>query len=175
MLHFKRRYAISKEVLDWINDYSPDIIYSQLSNIELISFVNDLQRKLMLPVAIHMMDDWPVTIRKPGFFQTYWHKRIDREFRYLLSKATVLMSISESMSVEYLKRYGYSFVPFHNPIDMKFWGAFSKTSYSANTPFVILYAGRIGTGIKHCLLDIAEAIKALASAAVKIEFHIPGT
>jgi glycosyltransferase involved in cell wall biosynthesis len=172
LFHFKRRYVISKELLNWIDDFSPDIIYSQLSNIELISFVRDLQEKLKLPVVIHMMDDWPVTISKPGFLQTYWHKRIDKEFRDLLSRADVLMSISESMSTEYLRRYGYKFVPFHNPIDMKFWGAFSKNNYSANTPFVVLYAGRIGTGIQDCLLDLAEAIKGLVSDGVKIEFHI---
>lgn len=172
MFHGKRRYIISKGLLDWINDYSPDIIYSQLSNIELINLVNDLRKKFMLPVAIHMMDDWPSTISKPGLFQRYWHKRIDREFRLLLSKANVLMSISESMSIEYSSRYGYKFVPFHNPIDVKFWGAFSKTNYAANNPFVILYAGRIGTGVQHCLIDIAEAIKGLVNDGLKIEFHI---
>jgi glycosyltransferase involved in cell wall biosynthesis len=172
LFHFKRRYVISKELLDWIDDFSPDIIYTQLSNIELISLVGDLQKKLGLLVAIHMMDDWPVTISKPGFLQAYWHKRIDREFRRLLSKASVLMSISEAMSIEYLNRYGYEFVPFHNPIDMKFWGAVSKKNYSTNTPFIVLYAGRIGTGIQDCLLDIAEAIKGLVSEKVKIEFHI---
>jgi glycosyltransferase involved in cell wall biosynthesis len=172
LFHFKRRYVISKELLDWINEYSPDMIYSQLSNIELINFVSDLQKRLELPVAIHMMDDWPITISKPGFFQTYWHKRIDKEFRSLLSKASVLMSISEAMSIEYLNRYGYKFIPFHNPVDVKFWGAFSKTNYSANTPFVVLYAGRIGTGIQDSLLDIAEAIKGLINDEIKIEFHI---
>ena len=172
LFHFKRRYTISNELLKWIYDFSPDIIYSQLSNIELISFVSDLQEKLKLPVAIHMMDDWPVTISRPGPFQAYWHKRIDKEFRKLLSKASVLMSISESMSVEYLNRYGYRFVPFHNPIDLKFWGGFSKKNYAINTPFVVLYAGRIGTGIQDCLVDIAEAIKGLVTDGAKIEFHI---
>jgi glycosyltransferase involved in cell wall biosynthesis len=172
LFHFKRRYTVSQELMKWIQEYSPDIIYTQLSSIELIGFVSDLQKKLMLPVAIHMMDDWPVTISKRGFLQAYWHRRIDKEFRRLLSKASVLMSISEAMSLEYLNRYGHRFVPFHNPIDMKFWGAFSKKDYSTNTPFVVLYAGRIGMGIRDCLFDVAEAIKGLTRDGVKIEFHI---
>jgi len=35
-----------------------------------------------------------------------------------------------------------------------------------------LYAGRIGTGIQHSLLDLADAIKGLVNDEVKIELHI---
>lgn len=126
LYHYKSGYKISKEFLSWVKEYSPDIIYSQLSNIKLIGLVSDLRKKLGLPVAIHIMDDWPVTISKKGLFQSYWQKTIDIGFRRLLSDSKVLLSIGEAMSNEYMTRYGYRFIPFHNPIDIKHWNLPSK-------------------------------------------------
>ena len=173
--HYKRRYRISKELLNWIKEYSPDVIYSQLSNIELISLVSELHKKLQIPIAIHIMDDWPLTISKQGISQSYWHNVIDKKFRNLLSNASVLMSISEAMSKEYQSRYGYDFSYFHNPIDIKFWGSASKKSYDANEPFIILYAGRIGLGIRDAFFDIVQAIKNLTAKGLKIKLHIQST
>ena len=175
LYYYKSRYRISKEFLSWIKEYSPDIIYSQLSTIELIKLVSDLHKTLRLPVAIHIMDDWPLTISKEGVFQSYWQKIIDKRFRRLLSDSKVLLSISEAMSKEYMTRYQYNFIPFHNPIDVKFWSSFSKKNYELNGSFIILYAGRIGIGIQNCFFDIAEAVKCLILKGLKIEFHIQAT
>jgi glycosyltransferase involved in cell wall biosynthesis len=175
LFHYKRRYVLSNDFLSWIKDFSPDIIYTQLSNIELIELVGDIHSKLNLPIAIHIMDDWPVTISETGFFQSYWAKVIDEKFRKLLFQAKILMSISESMSEEYKKRYGLDFVPFHNPIDIEHWGRFSKKSYERDKKFTILYAGRIGTGIRNCFFDIIEAIKSLNSNGLEIELIIQAT
>lgn len=175
LYHYKRRYKISNEFLSWVKEYSPDIIYSQLSSIELIGLVSDLRKTLGLPIAIHIMDDWPVTISKKGLFQSYWQKTIDKRFRRLLADSKVLLSISEAMSKEYMTRYGFNFIPFHNPIDIKHWGLSSKKNYELNDTFIILYAGRIGVGIQNCFFDIAEAISNLNLKGFKIEFHIHAT
>jgi glycosyltransferase involved in cell wall biosynthesis len=172
---YKHRYKISNDFLIWIEEFSPDYIYSQLSNLELILLVSNLHKKTQIPIAIHIMDDWPATIGKEGIFQSYWHKRITYSFRKLLSKTSVFMSISEAMSDEYQCRYGYKFIPFHNPIDINFWGKESKNNYEVNTSFNILYAGRIGTGIRSCFIDIAYAISSLVQKGLKIELHIQAT
>ena len=175
LCHYRHRYKISNEFLTWVKEFSPDIIYSQLSSLDRILFIRDLHEKLQIPVAIHIMDDWPSTISQKGILKSYWHKIIDREFRNLLSASRVLMGISESMNKEYKKRYGYNFIPFHNPIDIPFWGAFSKKNYRLKNTFVILYAGRIGTGIQNCFFEIAEAINSLILKGLKIELHIQPT
>ena len=175
LYHYKYKYKISKEFINWIKEYSPDFIYSQLASVQLIELVSDLRKTLKLPLAIHIMDDWPVTISEMGLFQSYWHKTIDKKLRRLLSDSKVLLSISEAMSKEYMTRYGYNFIPFHNPIDIKFWSLSSKTNYEFNDCFTILYAGRIGIGIQNCFFDIAEAIRCLILKGLKIEFHIQST
>ena len=69
------------------------------------------------------------------------------------------MSISDAMSEEYEIRYGYKFIPFHNPIDINFWRKYQKNNYELNEIPNILYAGRIGIGIENSLKEVAEAVK----------------
>lgn len=175
LYHYKSRYRTSSQFLSWIKEYSPDIIYSQLSSIGLIGLVTDLHKTFQLPIVIHIMDDWPLTISKKGLLQSYWQKNIDKKLRKLLHDSKVLLSISEAMSKEYRIRYGYNFIPFHNPIDIKFWGLYSKANYDLNDTFTILYAGRIGIGVQNCFLDIAEAIRNLILKGLKIKLHIQAT
>ena len=170
--HYKYGFKCSNEFLKWVRDFSPDYIYSQLSNFQLILFVSQLNKDLKIPIAIHIMDDWPSTIVKKGILEFYWRKVIDKKFRKLLSNSKVLMSIGETMSIEYKKRYGYNFIPFHNPIEIDFWETSTNDHQYTHSPFVILYAGRIGIGIQNCFLDIAEAIKNLNARGLKIELHI---
>lgn len=175
LYHYTRRLQVSKEFTIWLEEYKPDIIYTQLSSLESIRFVSFLQSKFNLPVIVHIMDDWPSTISRNGILQTYWKNKIDKEFRMLLDKSKVLMSISDAMTDEYRLRYGKEFIPFHNPINVSHWAKQAKVSYTANDPFIILYSGRIGTGISNCFFDIAKAISELVNDGLKIEFHLQST
>jgi glycosyltransferase involved in cell wall biosynthesis len=157
------RLKITPDFAAWLKEYNPDIIYSQLSTLELIRLVNDISETMGKPVAIHMMDDWPMTIDKPGLLYPYWKKVIDREFRALINKSAILLSISQEMSDEYRKRYGREFTAFHNPIDISFWKSHQRKSYVLNDVPTVLYAGRIGTGIQQSLESTAMAIDHLNS------------
>lgn len=170
--HYRKRFKLSKPFLNWIEDFSPDYIYAQLSFYEYILFVSELHKKLKIPTAIHIMDDWPSTVVKKGIFKSFWQKVIDKKFRELLDSSKVLMSISEAMSTEYKIRYGHNFVPFHNPVDTNFWEVPNPKLKNDQNPFVILYAGRIGRGIRTCFYDIAAAIKTLVGEGLAIELHI---
>lgn len=173
-IHRRQRLVISNRLLNWIDGFSPDIIYSQLSSFELIKFVRDLQSKINKPLVIHIMDDWPASITKlqVGFFRLYWTRLIDKEFRYLLSKASVLMSISESMSEAYFSRYGKKFIPFHNPIEVEEWLPFTKTDWSLNNTFKVLYTGRIGTANNKSLISFSKVIDSINNPVIKIEFDV---
>lgn len=177
LIHYKDNIIISEKLAKWISNYAPDVIYSMLSSLELIRFIELLRNKLNKPVAIHIMDDWPVTItaNQQFIFRSFWKSKIDREFRKLLKVSVIFLSISEAMSEEYQQRYGISFLPFHNPIDISFWGKHSRINYSIGEPFVILYAGRIGNGLKQCLIEIASVISNLTASNYNIEFHIQST
>ncbi len=172
LYHYTRQLQLSAGFEKWLEHFSPNIIYTQLSSLESIRFVALLHQKYHLPIVLHMMDDWPSTIGKKGWLQLYWTKKIDRAFRDLLDQSQTLLSISEAMSEAYRKRYGKTFLPFHNPIQATRWVSHTKKDYRFEGPFILLYAGRIGTGIEGCLLELATAIADLQLEGLAIELHV---
>jgi len=161
LYNFLYKLRITDELRKWVSNFNPDIIYSQLASLEMIRFVNNVQALTKKPVAIHIMDDWPETINQPSILYFYWKRKIDSEFRDLISKSQVLMSISQGMSDEYQKRYDRVFYPFHNPITIDRWLPYSKTSWEINGKCRILYSGRLGMANGKAILLIAEIIDKL--------------
>ena len=152
------RLKITPEFKDWLASYNPDIIYSQLATLELIRFVSDVHKLSDKPVVLHIMDDWPKSINENGLLFFYWEKVIDNEFRKLLDKSSVLLSICESMSAEYRIRYNKKFIPFHNPIVVKNWLPYSKKNWEIDGEFRILYTGRVGKANGKSILLMTEVI-----------------
>jgi glycosyltransferase involved in cell wall biosynthesis len=174
--HILIQYQISEEFERWVCDFSPDYIYTQLSSREQILFAKKLIYLTGAQLAIHIMDDWPITISNSGVLRNYWKKKIDNEFKYLISIADVRMSISEGMSDEYLRRYGKDFFPFHNPIEIEKWLQNSKKTVEIDLNNInILYAGRIGLGTSESIIDIANAIGDLIKEGYNITFQVQTT
>ena len=149
----------SKEFYDWLDDFKPDILYVQVSTRKDFSFTEAVHSYLKIPMVIHVMDDWPSTISNKGILKHYWFRKIDTEFRLLLNKASLLMTISDQMSEEYEQRYQKKWVAFHNPVDIERWKQFQKTNVTLEKTPSFLYAGRIGLGIDSSLKLIAKAIE----------------
>ena len=166
------KLELTQDFKDWVTAYDPDIIYSQLSNLELIKFVTEVHNQINKPIALHIMDDWPNAIHKPNLLFSYWNKFIDREFRKFLDKTSILLSICDSMSEEYKIRYNKEFIPFHNPIEIDNWLPYSKTDWKIKDKFTILYAGRIGRGIKKSIIDISRAVNNFSEKNNNIVFEI---
>ena len=159
--HYLYRCVLSDDLCKWIENSNPDYIYTLLSTRHSILFALEVYNKFKKPIVVHIMDDWPSTIAKNGMFSSYLSKKIDSEFMELLNHCYKKFAISKKMADEYKLRYGGEWPYFHNPIDLSFWGKNIKNSYSANSPFEILYSGRIGSGVNNTLELIAESIDEL--------------
>ena len=153
------KIELSKKFCAWLDEFRPDIIYAQTTSRADNLFCLSVQSYLKKPLIYHMMDDWPAIINEKGIFRKYWNRKMDQEFRILLDKSAILMSISEEMAQEYKDRYNKNFVTFHNTIDIDFWKKHQRTRYELNNNPTILYAGRIGLGIEKSLELIARAIE----------------
>ena len=119
-----------------------------------------------------MMDDWPSTISRNGLFKKYWKTKIDREFRVLLNKMDLYLSISDAMSAEYKKRYGKEFIPFHNPIDISKFSEVRRNKKAADKTFRILYLGRIGVANQNSISSFASAVSKHKTDLYKIELEM---
>ncbi len=119
------------------------------------------------------MDDWPSTISNKGPFKKFWARKIEGELKALLEKIDLHLSISDAMSAEYLKRYGKTFLPFHNPIETDSWLIHSKKDFSSgNNTIRILYSGRLGIGITESVVEVASVLESLNDDGYNIKFHI---
>lgn len=158
LAHCTSKIELSEKFCNWLNEFKPDIIYSQGRDRERILFNIKLQSYLKKPLIFHMMDDWPSTISDSGLFKKFWKKKIDKDLMLLFEKAAVLMSISDDMAEAYKKRYKKTFITFHNPIDLKFWKSYQKNSYEITNSPKLLYAGKISLGVDSSLQTIAKAV-----------------
>lgn len=173
LAHVISRISTSCKLNEWMLKFAPDLLYFQISNRESINFAMELIDHSKVPAVIHMMDDWPATLCRNGISQFLWAKKIDSEFRILLSKLNLHLGICDEMSSEYHKRYGYSFKSFHNTIDLKIWTPFIRKNLALNTGTkVVLFSGRIGPGIGHSLFDLAEAVNLLRLEGIDIMLQI---
>jgi len=158
LFHCVSRIELSDDFKRWLSEYKPGLLYVQVATRETLLFATDLLDYLKVPSAIHNMDDWPSTISSKGLFRNYWKRKIDGEFKKLLSKMDLFLSISEAMSTEYRKRYEKEFRPFHNPIDTKKYKGLRKREFAVDNMLKILYLGRIGMANKESLTLFAQAV-----------------
>ena len=173
--HFATRFIISERFRNWLSEFNPDVLYLQVAARDEINFARELIIYLKIPSIIHMMDDWPSTISNKGLFWKLWERKIDKEFKVLLDKVDLYLSISDAMSVEYKRRYNKDFIAFHNPVEIESWLPFTKRDFKINKEYVtILYSGRMGdNGISESLLEIASAIDSMNEEdKVNIKLHI---
>ncbi|MBN2523944.1 MAG: glycosyltransferase [Bacteroidales bacterium] len=173
VFHFASRLSVSESFRNWLIEFKPEILYLQVSTREEIHFANELIDFQDWPSVIHIMDDWPSTIINKGPFRKFWERKIDGELKSLLEKINLHLSISDAMSAEYLKRYGKTFLPFHNPIEIDSWLIHSKKEFSlSNDNIRILYSGRLGIGITESVVEVASVLESLNADGYKIKFHI---
>jgi glycosyltransferase involved in cell wall biosynthesis len=173
LIHFLSKISFSKQFLEWLDTYNPEILYIQVTTREDILFSLKLCDFLGIPAVIHNMDDWPSTISNKGLFKNCLSAKIDREFRQLLKRMDLCLSISNAMASEYMRRYNREFKPFHNPIETKAWQPFCKTNFRLHDDHVrILYSGRIGVGITESLVEVANVINEINHSWGNIKLYI---
>ena len=154
------KLELSQQLKDWLLRYNPDVLYAQAQTRESVLFCTLIQKFLNKPMVFHMMDDW-VQLEGKGLMGRYWYPKVQKEFRNMLGKSAMHLSISDLMAIEYKRRYGHDFRTFHNPIDLNFWKQGQRNSYKLGDPPTVLYAGRVGLGIEKSLQRMAKAITAL--------------
>lgn len=163
---------LSEDFVSWVKNFGPDVIYYQPNSYKSIDFVLALKERVDVPLVSHVMDDWFSFCIKPNPLFYYWQKQLDKKVKSLFAATQLHLSICDYMSDEYSKRYGYKFYPFHNAVDLEFWGQYAKKNVEAANPFKILYAGRIGYGIDKTLLAIVNIIEKMNEKTRKIVLEI---
>lgn len=153
--------VLSVQLLAWIDEFNPTIIYAQAQNIQQVRFCQQVLEAVDVPFIFHMMDDWVSLASQSGLSKLIWMESTDRAFRKLLQSSDKILTVSDYMAEEYLSRYGVESEVFHNPVDEAFWTKHQKTDLALSAKPTILYAGRVGLGIDSSLILMAKAVERL--------------
>ena len=172
-----RSLRMSAPLRAWIRGFAPDIVYSHLHGLPVMSLVDQICDEFGCPLALHIMDDWPSFHYRDGALQGIVRRDMDRRLRSLIRRAASLLAIGDSMAAEYAVRYGPTFLPFHNPVDMEHWDALAATyGAEADVPadgrLRVVYTGRVGLATADSLLDVAEVISDMSSRGVSIILQV---
>jgi glycosyltransferase involved in cell wall biosynthesis len=174
-LPFFRSLHLTDELICWIDDYAPDLIYCQIFSLQSIQLVELIRQKTKLPILIHIMDDFINAATPPSLLYYYWKHKLNVSFIRLLEKTSVCLCISDGMAIEYEKRYGRKFYPVHNPVDVDFWIRKNCTDIKpklTGANFKILYSGKISNGCINALLTFSDAIFLLRKKGIEVNLHI---
>lgn len=151
------QFKVSPELILWIKEIKPDVIYFQPSTIENIKFINELHQLTGIPYVIHVMDnflDINTLSKKSNSKRTL---SVKQSLHDLVKKSNLCMGICEEMSKQYGKEFNRNFYSFQHAVDKKIW--FRNYSVRTNPrPFIILYAGRTSIGTSNSLFLLAQAI-----------------
>lgn len=173
LFHILSRITLTDNLMQWIKDFGPNIVYIQVSTRDSLMFGTALAKELKIPVVLHQMDDWLNSMSYGGLGSSYWKKKINREFQDLINLSDVCLSISDLMGIEYYIRFSKKFITYHNPVDLSFWNANQDVISLNEDAITVLYAGRTGFGIGTSLRSFAQAVEELrAEGKATIEFYI---
>lgn len=161
---------LSEDFLRFVDDYSPEVIYTALGNLKELKFIIELIKLRKIPLIIHIMDDWPVTLYNKRYLKFYWEYIYNKNFRKILSISNANLSICQTMSDEYLERYGVNFMPFHNPVDLQLW---ESVPFNTNQKCKrVIYVGKINKDTEENLITMCKVVHKLILEGYNIKFEV---
>jgi len=112
-----QKYPLTNEVEKFISSFKPEVVYTHLGNIAFADLTLEITKKNNIPLVVHIMDDYPSTAYKTGFFASLARKIMNNQLSILFRDAAICMGICQAMCDEFRKRYNREFVSFHNPVN----------------------------------------------------------
>lgn len=157
-------YLYSRQVSRFIDDFSPDIIYSSCQNVTIVRFINRISRRKRIPYIPHFFDDESSILFKDfPILRRYALRTIE----VAIKRAPVVLCICELMCKEYEKRYGYlKFLPLMHsvyPINNDLTEVSGKKK--------LLYAGSLYLGRYKTLIELSNLIAKFGDSSIDIYIY----
>lgn len=167
-------FRLPQDLIEWTAQFDPQVIYSPLGSIRMMSAALQLSKRFGIPIVPHFMDDWPSTVYANGA-QYFPLRRILRNMlRNVLLRAPFGLTICEDMSKEYACRHGMRFEAFMNCVDLPEQS--EASTRCANDQMVVFgYVGGLHLNRWKSLLDVTAALQAAkdGGSAVRLDIFAP--
>lgn len=166
---FDRRWASRRYLNLAITAFEPDcILYRPVPDTpHLHRYSMDFIRKSSAPLVVWLMDDWPARLR-----QRAEEKQVPLldDLSWLIQHSRCRLCISDPMQGLFEQRYGASFFPLANGVNLDSW---PDRAHQPSDVFTVRYAGGLADDMAlDSVLRVAEAIDCMARGGTKIRFEI---
>jgi len=161
----------SKQLLQWVDDFKPDLLYLHFSSIGSLRFCKAISEYCQIPYAVHFMDDYYHFKYTRGILSPFLKRIWKKEVKEFVKNASLRLGISEKMSLEYSNVFNVGFYHFFNIVDAVKWDKI-KTPENNSNSFNILYAGTINDKNIKSLHIIAEIIEGLKIPQKNVSYSI---
>lgn len=168
-----RRGVLSPALEAWIENFRPELIYSILGSNGMMQLVQSIKARFKLPLAVHMMDDWPSHANRRGLVAPLLRREMMQRLDDLMATAASRIAICDAMADEYARRWGGEFAAIHNAVDSERWRPFQRTRSAASGRGDLLYVGSIASFAQlSSLVDLCHAVQRLATRTEPVSLTI---
>lgn len=162
------RVGIDENLIEWIEAFAPDVIYTMLYDLDIMTLVLGIAERFGIPVMPHFMDDWPLTLRQRSVLYRLLDRWWRRRLQSVMSHTPIALTISQAMAAEFTKRYGRPMVPFMYCIEREELHCKPRRSPASEvTRFT--YVGGLHLNRWRVLREIGLAMQGLANEGVRLE------
>jgi glycosyltransferase involved in cell wall biosynthesis len=166
IVDWRTEAALTAELRAWLDDFKPQIVYSNLGDLGFLRLVRLISERYRIPTAIQMSDDWPEG-RYRTVFSRWLRGEMQSELQKALTRARLRFGISDAMCRAYERRYRVPFRACISPVETDEWLKQAKSDWSCSGSFRVVYMGTV-----HPLAQLRSLMKV---GRVISEMHAAGT
>lgn len=161
----------SENLLRWVEDFHPDIIFAQGYSLSFIWLPILLKTHFQKPLAFFTSDDWPSYLyaQKQGTLAVtapFMHRFVTSLTRRLLRMTDIPFSFNEMMNEEYERRYGKRFTPIMHSEDPARFDAAKEIRLQPSKIFSIVTMGSFNDNRWPLLLDMEKSLRHLNAEGI---------
>ncbi|TCT22464.1 hypothetical protein EDC34_10711 [Thermomonas haemolytica] len=163
-------FRLPQDLIEWVAKFDPQVIYSPLGSIRMMSAALQLSQRFDIPIVPHFMDDWPSTVYMDDARYFPLRRILRNKLEKILSRAPFGLTICDDMSGEYGRRHGMRFEAFMNCVDVPAQSVGEARHGGGEVVFG--YVGGLHLNRWKSLCDVAAALQAAKDAGSDVWLDI---
>ena len=159
--------GIEKGIIDKINSFKPDVLYTQIHSYHMLKYISALSKKISCPVVVHTLDDWMETTYKRGLVSALPLAIYGRKLKLFFNNGMTHMVICQKMMIHMEEKYGGNFKFVMNCID---YPRFVRGTRGDTVK--LIYTGGLMLERYLMINEAARIIAGLNTGAKRFELHV---
>jgi glycosyltransferase involved in cell wall biosynthesis len=160
--------VLSEGLIKWVENFKPEVIYCQGYDLTFSWLPLMLSRKFNLPICFQTTDDWPDYLYKTSIVSFLIRPIVHKAVKELIVSSSCRLAFSDSMVVEYAKRYGFPFEKIMLGDNIHRFRQSITRHVVKKEKFSVIYSGKLEVGRWKSLVELCKAAEFLRSEGLDI-------